>query len=432
MLRITLLGQPSLHVNASPLRFSTPPKTLPLLAYLLLHASQATSREQIAFALWPDESERAARANLRRHLHHLQNALPPASADRPWLVSSGGAVQWNRQSDFWLDVTEFERLSANPETLADAIALYGGDLLTTVYEDWLFFDRERLRELYFADMNQLILKCRSRRDFAQAIGYAQQLLTLDPLREDVVRQLMAIRYEGGDRAGALQDYQRFAQRLKQELAVTPMPETLLVYERIRQNAPLSSGPALTPVAIEYPAAGPDGRSAVDVALPFVGRELEMQQLEIRWSRAARGHGGLLIVGGEAGIGKSRLTRELSLIVETQGGRVLFGDTSPEETHSYQAFVQALRSALPLVAALDLDPIRLGAIAPLLPELKSRRALPALARLDSDRERLRLFDALAVCLEKLAQPRPVLLILEDLHWAGEGTLSLMEFLARRAA
>ena len=123
---------------------------------------------------------------------------------------------------------------------------------------------------------------------------------------------------------------------------------------------------------------------------------------------------------------------MTLIAEAQGGRVLTGQTSPEETQPYQSIVQACRAALPMLLTLDLDPVRLAAIGALLPELHHRRTLPTLAALDLERERLRLFDALAACFEKLAQPRPVLLLLEDVHWAGEATLSLIEFLVRRAA
>ncbi len=96
MLHIALFGQPSLFLDAAPLRFNAPPKTLPLLAYVLLHRTGPVAREQIAFALWPDEREHAARANLRRHLHHLTHALP--ASDRPWLTATGRALQWNAQA----------------------------------------------------------------------------------------------------------------------------------------------------------------------------------------------------------------------------------------------------------------------------------------------------------------------------------------------
>ncbi|MBP7688712.1 MAG: AAA family ATPase [Thermoflexales bacterium] len=425
MLRISLFGQPSLVLDATPLRFNAPPKTLPLLAYLLLHRAQPVAREQVAFALWPDERENIARANLRRHLHQLLHALPAAAM--PWIINTGRALQWNAQSDLWLDVAEFERLRASPRTLAQAVTLYRGDLLDTLCEDWLFFERERLRDLYLADLEHLIAQHRSRRDYAKAIGYAQQLLMHDPLREDVVRQGLALRYEAGDRAGALHEYERFAQLLHQELSMPPMPETQALHDQIVHNTLLiSPSPAfdLTPDRASTAATLP----ALEIR-PFVGREIERQQLDARWSRAAHGFGGLLLIGGEAGIGKSRLAHELALSAEAQGGRVLRGHTAPEETQPYQALIQACRAALPMLLTLDLEPVRLAAIAALLPELTQRHALPAL---DLERERLRLFDALAACFEKLARPRPVLLLLEDLHWAGEATLSLVEFLARRAA
>ncbi|MBI5566701.1 MAG: AAA family ATPase, partial [Chloroflexi bacterium] len=428
MLRISLLGQPSLLLGSTPLRFNAPPKTLPLLAYLVLHRTRPIAREQAAFALWPDERENVARANLRRHLHQLVHALPETNV--PWIISTGRALHWNTQAELWLDVAEFERLSADLQTLSQAVALYCGDLLESVCEDWLFFERERLRELYVSDINQLIAAHRSRRDYARAIGYAQQLLMRDPLREDIVRQVLALRYESGDRAGALHEYERFAQLVQHELAIAPMPETQALYEQIVQNSlRIDEPPAIDFAADRAVSAPPNSASEVR---PFVGREIERQQLEARWSRAAHGYGGLLLIGGEAGIGKSRLAHELALIAEAQGGRVLRGQTSPEETQPYQAIVQACRAALPMVLTLNLEPLRLAAIAALLPELHQRRALPALAALDLERERLRLFDALAACFEKLARSRPALLLLEDVQWAGEATLSLIEFLVRRAA
>lgn len=425
MLRLSLLGSPSFCLDAAPLRFNAPPKTLPLLAYLLLHRAQPVAREQVAFALWPDEREPAARANLRRHLHQLLHTLP--AAEVPWLINTGRAVQWNPHADFWLDVAEFEQLSAQPATLAQAITLYRGDLLDNSSEDWLFFERERLRDLYLADLEQLIAAHRSRREYAKAIGYAQQLLTHDPLREDIVRHMLALRYEAGDRAGALREYERFAQVLQQELAMPPMPETQALHDLIVQNARLSTTPG--PIIRTPDRAADTSPFPSPESQPFVGREIEHQQLDARWSRAAHGYGGLLFIGGEAGIGKSRLAHELALIAEAQGGRVLRGQTSPEETQPYQALIQACRAALPLITTLDLEPVRLAALSALLPELPHHHALPPL---DLERERLRLFDAVAACFEKLARPRPLLLLLEDLHWAGEATLSLLEFLVQRAA
>ena len=132
------------------------------------------------------------------------------------------------------------------------------------------------------------------------------------------------------------------------------------------------------------------------------------------------------------MGKSRLVRQVSILVESQGGRVLIGRTSPQEARPYQAVIEALGSVLPLLAAQNADLMHMAALGLLIPELKSRMKLPDLPPLDAERERLRLFSAVAKGLEQLATPRPLLLLLEDLHWAGEATAALVEFLARHAA
>jgi len=132
MLRIHLLGQPRFFDGAEPLKFSAPPKTLPLWAYLLLHSAQSLKRETVAFTLWTDEPESVARANLRRHLHYLRNALPRAPRHSPWLLIDAETLQWNPQSDFRLDTAEFEKLCNIPEQRAGAVALYAGDFLERV------------------------------------------------------------------------------------------------------------------------------------------------------------------------------------------------------------------------------------------------------------------------------------------------------------
>lgn len=434
MLRVHLLGQFHIFHDAQPLKFSAPPKTLPLLAFLLLHSEHPIPRETLAFTLWPDETEADARANVRRHLYHLTRVLPPARDDAPWLILDAETAQWNPHADYWLDVAEFKRLS-QAHAWAEAVELYGGDLLENVYDDWLFYPREQLRTLYFADLNQLILHCRAERDYIRAIAYARRLLTHDPLREDTVRQLMALHYEAGDRASALREYEQFARRLRQELAVEPMPETIAVYESIVRNARLPTIEArpTTHDSADRPISHPSSA----VTLPFVGRDAEMAQLRAAWSRAARQRGGCVLIGGESGIGKTRLVSELARVVEAQGGRVLWGSASPDAA-PYQAIAAALRSALPLVIALaEVETFRrnvstgLAVVATLVPELRARVPhLPTLVPLDPEREQARLFEALARCLEGLAQPRPLLLVLDDLHWAGAATLAWLEFLAPR--
>ncbi len=421
-LAIRLLGQAGFTLDGTPFRFAAPPKTLPLLAYLLLQRRTPVARDTIAFLLWPDDPEEESRANLRRHLYHLQRNLPPAPADRPWVVIEGDTLQWNPAAEADVDVERFERLLEIGD-LEQAVAAYAGDLLEESYDDWIVPQRERLRAAFLGALEELVRGCRSRRDFGAAARFAGRLLEADPWREDAVRQLMAVRYEAGDRAGALQIFDRFRSRLREEMDVDPMPETAALREAVLKELPLPDGGGA-------PARASEARAFA--GLPLVGRDVELDQLHSLWSRAARGHGGVVFVGGEAGIGKSRLASELALVVEAEGGRVLFGATSSPEGSPYQALAEAFRQAVPLLGAARLDPIWLAAVGSIVPELRFRTPdLPVLAGTDPARERSRLFEGLAACAQALASVRPLLIELEDLHWAGEATIAALEALSRRA-
>jgi DNA-binding SARP family transcriptional activator/tetratricopeptide (TPR) repeat protein len=423
VLRIHLFGVPHLTAGGEALKFAARPRSWPLLGYLLLHRQQAVPREPVAYLLWPDDTEEEARANLRRHLNEIHKNLPPESAGRPWIVTEGATIRFNPDAEYWLDIAEFERLGGARDTLAAAADLYAGDLLENVTDEWIYAERERFRSAYLTMLGQLIQAQRGNRDYAKAAAYAEQLLVHDSLREDAARQLIALHYEAGDRAGALQAFDRFARRLREELDVDPMPETVALRDAILRNAAIPGISEAAPV---------DGRPATR-SFPLVGRETEIEVLRSWWSRAARGRGQAVLVGGEAGIGKSRLVSEFALVVQAQGGRVLTGGTAFAEASPYQSIAEAVRSALPLVASLALDPIRMAALGQLVPELRaSLDGTTALAPLETEREQTRLFDALAACLEALAAPRPVLLVLEDLHWAGAATAAAFEFLAHRCA
>lgn len=426
VLRIFLFGQLRFIFEGAPFRFSAPPKATSLVAYLMLHRASPLSREKLAFTLWEDDTEDDARANLRRHIHHVQRALPPPTTGDSWILADAESIQWNPDSSAWLDVAAFEQLMRAPSDLAAAIDLYAGDLLENLYDEWLFAERDRLRNIYLASLSELLLESRGRRDFNRAIGYAQRIMTNDPWREDTLRQLMAVRYESGDRAGALASYDAFDRRLRDEMNVEPMPETAALKDVILRNAPLADAGN---VRTADPIGGSSGNE--NTLMPFVGRADEMEKLRMSWSRAARGRGSVVLIGGEAGIGKTRLAAEFALVAGAQGARVMSGGTTYPESAPYQPITESLRSVAPLLVSLNVEPVWLGVVARAVPELRARRPdLPSPPTVQPERERIRLFDSFAKCFEELARPRPLLVILEDLHWAGEGTIGALTFLARQ--
>ncbi len=326
MLRVHLLSHLRLFDGDYPAKFAGMPKTLPLWAYLLLHRVGPIPRERLAYILWPDESEARARAKLRRHLHDLRRALPSPSNGDDWLLADMDSVQWNPQAHCWLDVVEFERLSADPARLAAAVALYTGDLLPDIDNDWIVPERERLHNLYVASLSQLIAQSRARRDWPRAMAYARQILKEDPLREEIVRDLIALLYESGDRARALQEYQRFEQLLREELGVAPMAETRALYETIAaETLPRATTPETVLQVHAAPAASPAESKRPPSNIPaqlttFVGREAELSALrDLLCAPVARVR--LLALTGPGGTGKTRLALELvSRLLNEQPGQ----------------------------------------------------------------------------------------------------------------
>ena len=403
---------------------ATPRKTLSLLAYLLLHRETPLSRDFLAYLMWPDDTEESARSKLRANLYDLARVLPPAAPGH-WLKIEGANLHWNPAASLWLDVDEFVAAASVPQRDEEAIEVYKGELLEQLYDEWVFPLRERLRNLYLATLTQAVSNARRRLDFQRAIGHAQALLAIEPFREDILRRLIALRNESGDRAGALDEFRRFAQLVRNELGIDPMPETVAVRDTIARGE-------FVPDAIEDDAI-PATRAERVPALPFVGRQAELEQLLDAWSRAARGRGGVFFVSGETGIGKTRLALELLHAVEERGGRVLLGTTGSPEVIPYQSVVVALRSALPLVESLRIGDVWLSTLTALLPELRNRKdSLPPPPRVDPAGESARLFEALTRALIGLARARPLLLVLEDLHWAEEATIEALSFLLRRVA
>jgi DNA-binding SARP family transcriptional activator len=142
--RIALLGTPLVTSTDAAVVYPLPRKTLDVLAYLLLNRGRTMPRSSVAFALFPDDEEELARGSLRRNLSYLLSALPEAPAKTPFVLTDGKTIAWNAQAPAIVDVDEFERAITEHRD-DDAIGLYVGELLPTLYADWTTAERERLR-----------------------------------------------------------------------------------------------------------------------------------------------------------------------------------------------------------------------------------------------------------------------------------------------
>jgi DNA-binding SARP family transcriptional activator/tetratricopeptide (TPR) repeat protein len=443
MLRIQLLGGFQVERDGVALTAFHSQKAQSLLAYLLVYRDRAHPRSILATLFWSESDEARAQANLRNALYSLRHVLEgPQGRFGQYILTEGGAVRFHPKSSYVLDVTEFEETiesalhTAGEERatlLNTAITLYKGDLLPGFYDDWVVIEQEHLRELYLQALKELVAHYTEHRDYAQAIVWARQVLSISPLQEEIHRALMQLYALTGDRTAALHQYAECEAVLQRELNAAPLPETQTLYKKLLRGAPVETAPKEIP---KLP------------AVPFVGRERELNTLKALWQNVQHGQGQAIFIGGEIGVGKTTLVQKF--IEHIQGPLPAFG-TPPrlgegpgERSYALQSTAYALGNALPYQPLLQAVRAGLkslstqtlahlpapwrGELAQFVPELQER--FPDLApnpRLPPAQGKARWFAALTGFFELLARERPLILFFDDLQWADEATLEYLSHL-----
>jgi len=246
-LKLYLFGPPRLEYDGQPIALNLR-KALALLVYLAV-SGQPQSRDALATLLWPDCDQSEGRTHLRRVLHRLQQALGDAILD-----ASPETIRLHSTAALWLDSAAFRQhvtagLPAAPDAalapdrlahLQAAIDLYTDDFLagftlpdSPVFDEWQFFVRESLRQLYGQVLEQLIAAHCAAQDWDTAIPYARRWVALDGLHEPAQRTLMQLYARAGQPAAAARQYQECVRILNAELGAAPEAETTALYEAIR-------------------------------------------------------------------------------------------------------------------------------------------------------------------------------------------------------
>jgi DNA-binding SARP family transcriptional activator len=421
-----------------------------LLGLLLLHAGQVVSSDHLLEQLWTIEGSPEGSKALQVAVSRLRRVIEPDCAagggERRFLLTRPPGYELHLEPGT-LDLHRFEDLvaagriaetagdpAAVSEALGEALGLWrGAPLSDLAYQPFAQTEIARLEELRVTTLERRIDADLELGRHAELIGELEALVAAHPLREGLRRQSMLALYRAGRQAEALEEYRAARRASTDELGLEPGPDlrtleqAMLTQEgSLDWKAPSRRPP---PGADSPPRIGVGGSGSV-----LVGRERELGELMRGLDDAFAGRGALVLLGGEPGIGKSRLAEELLLHAGDRGARVLIGRCwEAGGAPAYWPWVQSLRG---YVGDADTESLRsqLGAgaaeIAQLLPELGDRFPdLPAASTPDSEGARFRLFDAMAGFLRRAAGARPIVLALDDLHAADEPSLLLMRFLVR---
>lgn len=400
-------------------------KTRALLAYLAVtgtpHRRAALAEMFCADARDPSAALRWQFARLRQALG--ANALPVQETN----------VQIPRET-FYVDAHAFEHVlggelsKLETRVLQAAVALYRGEFLADStfdapeFELWTLGERARFKDLYERGLTECLERALTQNNFSDALQWAQQLVSSNPLSEEAHTRLIWLYTRTGRPDAAKRQFEYCRELLWRELAVEPTQAAQLMQD-IRKGQ----------VIVERPPAVPVLRPTGDAsAVGFVGRVRELEALHAQWN-AARYTPRAAFIQGDAGSGKTSLVHEFSRRVDAL---FLYGVCAESAQQlAYHPWVQILETHLARwddAALKNWSPFWMEPLARLVPSFAARLAANAAPRLTAHDDELTLHSGIAEFLLRAPRTPPLLICLDDVQWADRASLRLFQFLAQRLA
>ncbi|MBE2318293.1 AAA family ATPase [Solirubrobacter sp. CPCC 204708] len=423
-----------------------------LFAYLVLNRSRGCPRDELIDALWPEGPPAAADSALSALLSKLRRALGEG------VLTGRGELRLRLEGSVSVDIESSRIAIAEAEAAMEAgdhalAAVRARDALLTDLQTflpdaeggWAAEQRRELETLRLRGLETLAeagLRAGGR-ELGSAEQAARAAIAAAPFRESAHRLLMEVHEAAGNPAEALRAFEELRSLLREELGTTPGPAAMTVFERVLRGEPPPTyrGPApvvASPVALE-PAPWPAPLAAAVDRHALIGRRVELAFLERCWREGADGQRALVLLAGDAGIGKTRLAAELARTAHEDGAAVLYGRFDEETLTPYQPVVEMLRgwsAGAPLDALRDRLGPRAAELAILLPEFGPPPADhvggSGVSGAEADAQRFRFFDAVAALLGEIGSEAPVVLVFDDLQWADRPTLQLLRHLVRSPA
>jgi DNA-binding SARP family transcriptional activator len=390
------------------------------LAFLTLEPGPH-SREELAGLLWGESPELEARASLRQALRALRTAFGEVLQCGRSLIDLAETPH--------CDVTEFRLILAQDP--ARVLDLEPPRFLTgfsvrhaPLFEDWVSGIRTALLHDYHRALGTLARDAMSRRKWREAAQAADRWLVSDPLSEEAAQLAVEAVFLSGDRGGALARFNAYRMALHSETGCEPGKGFRALIQRVEADREARSRPR---------PAGSGEQAPPRIQASLIGREEEWRRLTTAWANVRQGEGRIVLLEGEAGVGKSRLADEfLRWVVAEGAGTVLRGRSFDGRAGlPYEPVTDALRDATAAPGLAGAAAEWLVEVARLVPELRQRfPSLPEPETPSDSTEGWRLFEGIAQLLVSLAGERPTVVAIDDLQWCDEETCDLIRYLMRR--
>ena len=421
------------------------------LALLLLEPGRPVPTDRIIDRLWGESPPAGAVGTLQSYISRLRGALEPdrkAGGATTVLVSEASGYVL-RVTPEQVDAQRFEKLAdeggaalaaARPEDaealLTEALNLWRGPALAEfAYESWAQPAIERLETRRLAALEDRAAAQLALGRHAAVAGELTELVSRYPTSERLRGHHALALYRSGRQVEALDSLRAARDALREELGLDPGPELRELEERIlNQDPELAAVPATAPAAAKTaprrPAQPPAGSVARDD--DFVGREPELARIAGALERTSESRGGVLLVAGHAGIGKTRLAQRVSALGGEAGFATVWGSCyESEDPPPFWPWVRVVRQAVDLLPDDALTPSARLFLAQLVPELAEGDTPPPTAA-SADAARYQLYEAVAELLAQVSREQPLFAVLDDVHWADPASCALLEVVATRAS
>jgi DNA-binding SARP family transcriptional activator len=436
--------------------WSTHPSARSLLAYLISRPNRQATRQSIQQALWPHISPEEASTQLERATTAIHQVIESSRSRRQSLLRCETAqLTLADHNTLWSDVDAFDALFAKGHAATEnapsdptcqiahyeeMLALYKGDFLPEEREEWANLYRQTLRLRYTNAVLALADLYIAQKRLNHAIDLLDDLLANNPANEAAVQRLMIALAHMMRRGEAQRLYQRFTDMLQREHATIPSQETLLLYDVLQQGGTLPVPSTLSQLSQQQQQqSSPSPQIGRAHHTSLVGREQEwtrmqalLQHTEQSPHRSDETYPHIVVLLGEAGIGKTRMAEELAREMQPKRWTVIWDQAYPQERSiPYRPWIEIFRQTLARGIwqreMVSQRPLLFQSLAPLLPEINSSQM--SFAPLPSEHEQLRLWEAARELLTLISEHTPCLIVLDDLHWADSRSCELLAYLAR---